>query len=130
MLFLLLLIFCSFPLLFQKKHLNHLQNCNLGLKIKHTWYQFIVVQKSWQIVMNLDFNAAWFFIIWFCSWGQIGEIKRCCQVGTLGHPENWVLVSKMERRISKSTFLKNLSVNILLEIWNPLSGSAPNLDWI
>ena len=47
------------------------------------------------------------------------SIKQCCQVVTLKHSENWVLISKREKEIAKRTFILNLSVSILFEIRNP-----------
>ena len=47
------------------------------------------------------------------------SIKQCCQVVTLKHSKNWVLISKRETEIAKRTFILNLSVNIRFEIRNP-----------
>ena len=39
-----------------------------------------------------------------CSWGHTSEIKQCSHIGTLGHLENKVLVSKKEKGIAKRIF--------------------------
>ena len=51
------------------------------------------------ILVELDFHTAKRFMTGYCSLGQNNEIKQSCNVGTLEYLENWVLVSKREKRI-------------------------------
>ena len=44
------------------------------------------------------------FMIAYCSWDQLSDIKPCCDVATLGHLVNWILVSKRNKRSAGRAF--------------------------
>ena len=54
----------------------------------------IPIQDNLSETASFYFHNAYFFMIWYCSWGQTSEIKQRSHVGTLGHSENWVLLPK------------------------------------
>ena len=76
---------------------------------KELWPLATIAAEILAIFMKVSFHIAYFFMISF---------RYYWHVRTLAHSVNGVLVSRGTKRIARRTFFRNLSLNILLEIWN------------
>ena len=87
---------------------------------------WLILYSPAEIVQILTFKLHNFFMIGYCSRGQIRKMKQLYHVGTLGHSENWVLVSKKKKGIAKRTFLKIFSKYLFTNL-EPFFGYRLNL---